>query len=105
MKPKRSDKQFWTGLFSFLEVDIYQPRESLNGYSIASVLVMEPKEFDYMSQLNVSDDQKTLLEEFLSLGGTKKEDILKGFENIFRDDFLLRNKKDVQLEIDLKSPG
>ena len=46
---------------SLYDLDIYQPRESLNGYSLASVLVMEPKEFDAKIKLKVSDDQKTLL--------------------------------------------
>ena len=56
MKIKRDHKTFWTGLKSFLEIDIYQPRESLKGYSFASVLAKEPKEFDRMLKINVSDD-------------------------------------------------
>ena len=67
MKPVRDDKVFWTGLHNFLDIDIYQPRESLNGYSLASILAMEPKDFDIMRQLNISEDQRTLLEEFMVL--------------------------------------
>ena len=49
----------------------------------------------------------TLLEEFVILMGdekTTKENILEGFDLVFRDELLLRNPKDIQLEIDLKSP-
>jgi hypothetical protein len=88
-------------LNSLYDLDIYQPRESLNGYSLASVLVMEPKEFDAKIKLKVSDDQKTLLEEFVVLANDQSgindtiEDIVQGFELVFRDDLLLRNHRDV----------
>ena len=96
MKPIRDDKNFWTGLNNFLDIDVYQPRECLHGYSFASVLAMEPKEFDTMMKLNVSSDQKTLLEDFLVLDESQnKEDLLKGIEYVFRDEILIRNKKDI----------
>jgi hypothetical protein len=56
MKPTRDDKNFWIGLNNFLNIDVYQPRECLHGYSLASVLAMEPKEFDSMVKLQISDD-------------------------------------------------
>jgi hypothetical protein len=62
---------------------------------------MEPKEFDAKIKLKVSDDQKTLLEEFVVLANDQSgindtiEDIVQGFELVFRDDLLLRNHRDV----------
>tara|TARA_B110000285_G_C14887987_1_gene497147 strand:+ start:384 stop:554 length:171 start_codon:yes stop_codon:yes gene_type:complete len=56
MKPVRDDKVFWTGLNNFIDIDVYQPRECLDGYSLASILAKNPKEFESMMKLKKSDD-------------------------------------------------
>ena len=73
---------FWTGLFAFLNVDLYQPREYLDGFSLASVLAKEPKEFDKIYKLPVCPQQKSLILEFL---GEESNQLLDGFEKVFKD--------------------
>ena len=44
MKPRRDHKDFWLGNYPFLDIDIFQPRESLAGFTFASAFAKEPKE-------------------------------------------------------------
>lgn len=44
MKPLNL-KNFWLSAEDFMGIDIFQTRESLYGYSFASVLSKNPKEF------------------------------------------------------------
>ena len=45
MKLKSSDLEFWMSDDPLINVDLYQPREDLNGYCLASVIANNPKEF------------------------------------------------------------
>jgi len=45
MKPRRNHKDFWLGLYPFLNFDIFQPRESLSGFTVAPAFGKEPKDF------------------------------------------------------------
>ena len=56
MKPKTDHRTFWTGLHDFLAVDIYQPREDLEGLSLAAKLIKMPDEFTRMYNLQKSKD-------------------------------------------------
>ena len=62
MKPRRNHKEFWLGNYPFLDIDIFQPREALFGFTFASAFAMEPKEVKRCLEKKVDDSQWSIFE-------------------------------------------
>jgi hypothetical protein len=46
MKPIKSVEEFWTSKQDVKKIDIFQSREDLSGFSLASVMPKQPREFE-----------------------------------------------------------
>ena len=89
----------------FTNIDLFQARESMHGYSLGSILSKDPKDFQIILDKKINDSQKSLMDEMnddckKKLGINQSFNLLNKF---MRDDYIFRKKKDVTLEIDFRS--